>query len=624
MFDKAVIEEVKRRTNIATLVGRVTSLKRSGKNLIGLCPFHAEKNPSFSVNEVKGVYYCFGCQANGDAITFLMKTRGLSFEEAVEDLAREAGVPLPARVVSSEYAQKRDHRRRLEALQAVVTEFYHKLLLKSSLAAEARAYLEKRKIGSLAIAEFQLGFAPNDWHVLADFLKRKGHDLGLALELGLLHQKTDYYDAFRNRILFPIADRYGSIIGFGGRALSDEDKPKYLNSPETLLFKKGQTLYGLPQAIPAMSREGFAIVVEGYVDLIALWQAGVRNVVAPLGTALTREHLELVQHYASHLVFLFDGDAAGERAAERAVDLVIEMGVTARMVRLEDGLDPDEFVHTHGIEAMRERLRKAEPLVGYFLDRAWRQAPKDTPGIAQWVQQSLQTVAKLRDTVERSLYLRMIADRSNMTEKQLRQEVAARLVASAETRRANESFALGGPLRRMASLPVEEVLIVKLLLHYPQLVRPFRNITFVDKFTDPRLRRAAAILLEYDPPGEESVRELPESIYADEELAGLIRRFLVEPAPEFVSSDAIKHAYVDSCVHVYLRFVEALVREARFTARNHLPIPADELARVDQIQRVRTRLQSIMQLRSPAEKAAELHAQVVQELLTGGLARDAH
>jgi DNA primase len=567
MVDSAVIDDIKRRVSIATVIGRYTNLRPAGKNLVGLCPFHQEKSPSFSVNEAKGVFFCFGCQANGDVLGFLMKLRGLTFPEVLEDLAREAGVALPQRVVGPEWEERRDKKRRLESLQGVVAEFYHKVLAKSSTAEAARAYLADRAMDQQAIAEFQVGFAPSGWNTLVDFLRKKGLDTGLAAELGLIVKKNDYYDMFRNRIIFPIIDGRGHVIAFGGRSIDPEDKPKYLNSPETALFKKSQTLYGLSQAIPAIGREGYAIFVEGYVDVIALWQAGVRNVVAPLGTALTREHLDLIQRYAGSVVFLFDGDAAGEKAAERAVELVIDVGIPARMVMLEDKLDPDDYVRRHGAEKMRERLAAAEPLLGYFLQRSWEKTPKDAPGIAGWVRAALDTVARLRDPLERRLYLKTIAERSSFEEDNLRRQIASRLVKDSQER----PPAAASPLRNLARFPSEEVMVIKLLLHYPRLTRAFREIRFVDKFSDPLLRRAAAILLESDAAGEadtiagnDTVREFPDALYADEELANLINRLLVEGLAGDVGNEEVAgQMMLDAISVVFIRHLEEQVREKK-------------------------------------------------------------
>ncbi len=564
IVDPSIIDEVKRRVNIATLVGRYTTLRRGGKNLVGLCPFHTEKSPSFSVNEAKGVFYCFGCQANGDALGFLMKIRGLSFPEALEELAREAGVALPERTVSPDWEKRREKKRRLEDLQDLVAQFYHQILRKSQQsAAEARAYLEKRRLEEAAVAAFQIGYAPNQWTTLVEFLRKKGADLAMAAELGLIVKKHDYYDMFRNRIVFPIRDTRGHVVGFGGRALGDET-PKYLNSPETALFKKGQTLYGLSEAIPAIGREGYVVFVEGYVDVIALWQAGIRNVVAPLGTALTREHLDLVQRYASSAVFLFDGDNAGEKAAERAVDLVLEVGIPARMVRLEDNLDPDDFVLRHGGDALRERLKNAEPLVGYFLNRAWDKAPKDAPGVAGWVRHALDTVARLRDPFERSLYLKKVAERSQFDEGNLRHQIASRLVQASRERPRVEAPA--AQLSTLARFPQEEVMVVKLLLHYPKLIPTFRDLRFVDKFSDPLLRRAASILLEWDPGADDQAREVPDALYADEELGGFINRLLVDGLTGSEQHEEVAHgSLLDALSLLFVRHIEERVRDMKLS-----------------------------------------------------------
>ncbi len=550
------IDEIKRRLNIVDLIGRFTNLRRSGRNHVGLCPFHQEKSPSFSVNEAKGVFYCFGCQAHGDAFSFLMQMRGLSFPEAVEELARLAGVPLTERKVNPEWERQRSRRQQMERLQSVVAEFYHKILLKSSLAEGARAYLAERGVDMAAIVEFQLGFAPEGWNTLTDFLRKKGLSLELAAEAGLISRKRDWFDLFRNRLLFPINDHRGHVVAFGGRALGPDDKPKYLNSPESISFKKGQTLYGLPQSVPAMGREGTAIFVEGYMDLIKLWQNGIRNVVAPLGTALTREHLERVQRYARSVVFLFDGDNAGEKAAQRAMELVLETGIPARMIRLEDNLDPDDYIDRHGADRLRELLASPEPLVGYFLRQRWAATQKDAPGVAAFVREALDMIARLRDPLERGLYLKMISEWSNFDEVSLRRQIAGKLVQDADRKPGSPPPA---PPKNLARFPNEEVMVIKLLLHYPRLIRAFRDVKLVDKFSDPLLRRAAAILLEHEE-REGEVKEVSEALYADEELRVHIDRWQVEGPPEGIHDEISDQVLLDALSVIFIRYLEDQVR----------------------------------------------------------------
>jgi DNA primase len=561
VIDPAVIDEVKRRTSIATVIQRFTELRPQGRRLVGLCPFHAEKSPSFSVNEVERFFYCFGCGAHGDVFEFLCKMRGLSFIEVLEDLAREAGVVIPQRSDNPDFRKERDHRKTLVAINNLVAEYFHKVFLQSSLAQHARDYLVNRHIESLAVSEFRIGYAPDDWSMLTEFLRKKGVDLEQAAELGLVRRREgarEFYDVFRNRLMFPIADERGDIIGFGGRTLGD-DKAKYINSPETAVFKKGKTLYGLHQALPAVMREGYAIFVEGYIDLIALWQAGIKNVAAPLGTALTREHLDLAQRRASSVVFLFDGDAAGEKAAERAVELVLEVGLPARMVHLEENLDPDDFVNRYGADALRARVENAKPLVGYFLDRDWVATPKDAPGIANWVRKALDTVAKLRDPYEIGLYLKMIADRSSFNEAVLRKQIAGRVADRATTAKRSEPEA---EPQGLARFPNEEVMVIKLLLHYPHLRGAFKQTRMIEKFSDPLLRRAAAILTEgeSDP---SAVQEVPDALYADEEISGHIRRWVqqgVDEAPEAAAAKIM----TDALIFVAVRHLDDQVRALKF------------------------------------------------------------
>jgi DNA primase len=377
------LQELLNRVDVVDVVGRHVELKRGGANFMGLCPFHSEKSPSFSVSPSKQFYHCFGCGASGDAIRFLTEHLGLSFVEAVRDLAQGAGLAVPEEQVSPEERQRRDtlRQRRLSLgeVLAKAADFYRGQL---KLHERAKDYLRKRGLTGAIAARFGLGFAPPGWRTLAGVFP--AYDDPLLEEAGLVRQKTaddeaasaqadqGRYDWFRDRVMFPIRAVDGNVIGFGGRVL-DDSKPKYINSPETPLFSKGRELYGLFEARQALRDKGYALVVEGYMDVVALAQSGFANAVATLGTACTAEHVQKLFRFTDAVVFSFDGDAAGRRAAARALEAALPHANDLRSVRflfLPPEHDPDSYVRDLGPAAFEEQVSKAVPLSRQLIEQA--------------------------------------------------------------------------------------------------------------------------------------------------------------------------------------------------------------------------------------------------------------
>lgn len=369
-FTPRFLEELRDRVRVTDVVGRKVKLVRRGRNHVGLCPFHTEKTPSFSVNADKGFYHCFGCGVHGDIISFVMETEGLSFPEAVEQLASQAGMALPARDERDDEREKA--RRSLYDVMELAAAFFENELKQRG--AKARAYLEGRQLSGPAVAPFRLGFAPDSRTALKEHLAAKGVAVDDMVEAGLVGAPDDGgapYDRFRGRAIFPITDLRERVIAFGGRTLDPEGKPKYLNSPETPLFKKSTVLFNFGPARKAVTQGAPLIAVEGYVDVIALVVAGFAGAVAPLGTALTEEHLEMMWRVAPEPVLCFDGDKAGVAAAQRAIDLAMPLlapGQSLRFALLPEGQDPDDLIRARGASAMQAVLGEAVPLA----DMLWR------------------------------------------------------------------------------------------------------------------------------------------------------------------------------------------------------------------------------------------------------------
>lgn len=418
-FDDHFLDEIRARLAVSQVVGRRVPLKKSGREFAGLSPFKSEKTASFFVNDQKGFYHCFASGEHGDIFKFLMSTEGLSFPEAVERLAGEAGVPMPVRSEHTRErdAQVQDERQRLYALLEASATFFRQQL-GATAGLEARRYIEKRGLKRETVAEFGLGFAPNSRGALKEHLSKLGFTVPEMVTSGMLIGGADIpvpYDRFRNRVMFPIADLKGRAIAFGGRALEAGQPAKYLNSPETPLFHKGANLFNAARARPAAHASGRIIVVEGYMDVVALAEAGFTDAVAPLGTALTQDQIKLLWRFVPEPTLCFDGDSAGRKAAFRAIDNVLPHllpGYSVSFAFLPDGLDPDDLVRQRGTDAMSSILKASRPLVDVLFERESSADDLSTPERRARLEQRLRELtAKIADPGVRGHYERDIRDR---------------------------------------------------------------------------------------------------------------------------------------------------------------------------------------------------------------------
>lgn len=372
MVSREQIEDIRQRINLVRLVEQVVPLKRAGRHHLGLCPFHQEKSPSFTVSEDKQLYHCFGCGVGGTVYNFLMDYYHLSFPEALQRGAELAGVELQNQ--SEEEAKKSkllsEKKKKLFHIMDLVADTYHRVLKKSPNASAARKYAESRNLSSTTLDTFKIGFSPESWDNLTRYLSAKKISLDEARQIGLITEKRGggYVDFFRNRLIFPIRDGEGRTIGLGGRVLGS-GQPKYLNSPQSLLFDKGKNLFGIYEAQEAIRKHKSVIVTEGYMDQIALYQAGVHNVVATLGTALTEYHAKLLRRHTHRVTLVFDGDSAGVKATLKAMRPLMSEGLSANVVELPEGEDADSYVKTHGPEKFRKLVENAKPVMKFYIDR---------------------------------------------------------------------------------------------------------------------------------------------------------------------------------------------------------------------------------------------------------------
>ena len=414
-----ILQQIRDRIDIIDLISTYVSLSKTGQNFKGLCPFHSEKTPSFSVNPVRQMFYCFGCSVGGDAFTFLMKQEGMDFMEALRELSQRTGVVLPERRESAAKTTSGLSRERYFHVYQLSASWYHHNLQETPEGQAARDYLDQRGITRESWSTFQLGFAPDGWNGLSKWLERQSVKPEELIQAGLVVRKetgdgsrVSTYDRFRARVMFPIADPRGQVLGFGGRIMEDGASPKYLNSPETDLFFKGRSLYGMDKARQSATSAGRFYLVEGYFDVIALHQNGIENVVAPLGTALTSDHVQILRRLAPSVMLVFDGDAAGIGAALRTLDLFMNSGIEVRVLLLPAGEDPDTFIRKNGVSAFRELEGRAATLLDFAIMSVLNKAQKDS--IQDRVKRAddiLAILHKTKNPIEKEEYLKVVSER---------------------------------------------------------------------------------------------------------------------------------------------------------------------------------------------------------------------
>ena len=417
-FPASFIDELIARNPIEDVVGQYVSLKRSGSNLFGLCPFHGEKTASFSVAPDKGIYYCFGCHKGGGSITFMMELEGLSYPDAVRALAKRAGMEVPE---DEQYQSRYRQQERLWALMKEAGRFYNEQLYTPEGKA-CRDYIQNRGLSKAIVTRFGMGFAPDSWNALINAMKKKGYTEQELIDADLVGQKNGrIYDRFRNRLMFPIIDVRGNVIGFGGRVL-DDSKPKYLNTSETLIFNKRKNLFGLNFA--KKSKLGYLILVEGNIDVVALHQYGFDNAIASLGTSLTEEHAVLLSRYTEQVVLTYDSDEAGQKAAQRAIPMLEKVGIQVKVLKMVDAKDPDEFLKKFGADRFKMLLEGSANRVEYQLNaiRSKYDLRLDDQKIA-YVHEAAELICTLDSSIKREVYGGRVAESAGISMDAMKLEV---------------------------------------------------------------------------------------------------------------------------------------------------------------------------------------------------------
>ncbi len=418
------IEEIRASANIVDIISEYVQLRKRGKNYIGLCPFHNEKTPSFTVSDEKQIFHCFGCHAGGNVYKFLMDYEKISFVEAVQELAERQGIPLE---FSEDTSERQTEQEILYDINTEAARYFSDNLLNRPEGEIARKYFHDRKIKPQAMRAFGLGYAMPNWDDFISFAQSKKLDLERALTLGLIGQRNDgrLYDKFMGRIIFPIFSPNGRVVAFAGRILDKrEGTAKYLNSPESSVYTKGRILYGLSLAKDEIRRLDKAIMVEGYMDLISLYQAGVKNVVAVSGTALTEEQVQLISRYTKNVVLLFDADTAGIKASMRSIELLLRRDIEVKIASLPGGEDPDSFVNNFGREKFEDLVKRAQNFLEYQSEIYESQGMFDDPAsTANAIRELVKPVALIGDELKRSLLIKNISKKFNLREKLLEAEL---------------------------------------------------------------------------------------------------------------------------------------------------------------------------------------------------------
>ena len=529
------INEVRERASIVEVISDFVSLKKAGKNYLGLCPFHSERTPSFTVNQEKGIFHCFGCGAGGNIFNFLMRASQLSFPEAVKALAKKYDVTLPVRELTEEEKRRKSLRAKLFDMNEAAAEYYHQILVSRKEGDEGRRYLARRGISEETIREHRLGFAPNAWDSLVLFFQSKGIPLSGAETVGLIIPRKEgsgsggrpgYFDRFRRRVIFPIINEGGRVQGFGGRIVVEETgdsgvpSPKYMNSPETPIYSKGQSLYGLNAAKGYIREKSAALIVEGYMDLLSLYQAGFRNVVASLGTALTSAQLNLLGRYTREVLLVFDADESGQKATQRSLDLFLQEGISARVVSLPAGFDPDSYVRQEEGGKFDQVLSAALPLVEYMFQQALlRHDAHTVEGRVRVVRELIPALKRLQDPLERNLYIERIALRLDLKESQIRDQLRGKETPPGEDGKVPQPAHRG---------PGHERVLLQIMLMNPSAIPRVEEVMGRDGFSDLRHQKLARKLMDLWETGEEFDIQGVLSGAEEGDLRDLISELLLE------------------------------------------------------------------------------------------------
>jgi len=494
------ISEILNTSDIVDIISQNVILKKSGNNFFGLCPFHSEKTPSFSVNTNKQIYYCFGCGAGGDALNFLKRYHGITFPEAAKMLARKYNITIETRELDPAKKRQLQFKENLFRLNKTTMEYFDTALKNSTHGKTANKYLTQRKISNDTINEFHLGFAPDSWDSIVKQFKQKRISKNIATQSGLIlerKQNNGFYDRFRNRIMFPIFDINMQVAGFGGRVM-DDAMPKYMNSPETPVYNKSRILYGLHAAKQFCRQKGFVYIVEGYFDFLSLYQHGIKNCVASLGTALTHEHVRILKGYASKMILVFDSDTAGINAAKRSIKIFMKEGVDISILVLPEDNDPDSYVMEHGQEAFNALALKAKTIMQFLL-----QVSMDTHGLTvegriKILNDMKSYIIGIQDSALRSLHVKELAETLSIDEDAVLEKIREQYLQSHQNKSKLFSVDDSNNNVKLESDRREEQMI-SMMLNFPEIIDDISNTGVLEYFYSEKLKLVGKKIISMSP-----------------------------------------------------------------------------------------------------------------------------
>ncbi len=549
-YSDEIIEEVRSRNDIVDVISAYVKLQKKGSSYFGLCPFHNERSPSFSVSREKQMYYCFGCGAGGNVFTFLMEYENYSFVEALRYLADRAGIDLPEREYSDEERRRADLKAVLLEIQKTAAQYYY-VQLKSPQGNAALSYLKDRKLSDDTIKAFGLGYSNKYSDSLYRFLKTRGYNDETLVKSGLItvDEKRGPYDKFWNRVMFPIMDANNRVIGFGGRVMG-EGKPKYLNSPETMIFDKSRNLYGLNRA--RSSRKNYFLLCEGYMDVISLHQSGYTNAVASLGTALTSGHASLIRRYVQEVYLTYDSDEAGTKAALRAIPILKEAGIQAKVIRMEPYKDPDEFIKNLGADAFEERIQKAGNGFMFSLQVLEQEYDMKSPeGRTGFMREAARRLTLFEEEIERNNYIEAVAEAYHVGYEELRRLVGKVAVQNGLAKPIEKPKSLRRREKEDGILQSQKILLTW-MVSSDKVFGQIEKYISPEDFTDGIYREVAGLLYQQRKEGEIQPARIMNAFTDEEEhreVAGLFHTRIKELTSLREEEKALKETVIRVKTH---------------------------------------------------------------------------
>ena len=567
MIPEHIVFEIKERISIVEVVEDYVKLKKQGSYHKGLCPFHNEKTPSFTVNEGRRFFKCFGCGEYGDVISFLMKIEGMDFTEAVEVLARRASVTIQKEPDSPEQKQNKMEAGRIFNANEAAANFFHEMLINSENGKIARQYLESRGYDKKIIEKFKLGYSLPDWHQNHEELVNKDISINDLHAAGLVIQKDGgkHYDRFRGRLMFPIMDVQGRVRGFGARLLEEKkEEPKYINSPETMIYKKGKGFYGIFQAKDGIRKNGKVVITEGYFDQIALDRSGISFAVATLGTALTQEHARMLRRYSPEVYLVYDPDEAGKKAALRSLEIFLEEGLSPRMVTIPDGKDPDDFLREKSKEDFEELLEGSLPLLVHYMDNLLESAGNSPAQKAKAVGEAAGMVARVRDGIEMAMYIDILSKKSAVPISELKSKIRSPKRKS-HTVADNEMPYL---IEESVDLSCQqsELDLLSLMIHYPDFILRVDETGIVEKLSHPEIIKLVSNMVrQHKSSGKVDPSQLISEI-SDKGLVDRVTDAILEDDPFSENVERVMGDVLNQLFHDYLvsriKYNKTLMHEA--------------------------------------------------------------